>query len=169
MSLSSASTSENRGKLASAGGFDEVFEIVKKAVDQVLGVHRAGLSLVLGDIPNQVGAYHEMGSNAIVMNRNLMKIVWRSTRSRPRRNAYTLMILLHEYLHTLGFVDDGQVRELSRKITDAYVGEGHIAGEMAVSPLDKFFPEISQYVMFRDNGSFETVRKFDTSSTSYIA
>jgi hypothetical protein len=40
---------------------------------------------------------------------------------------------------------------------------------MAVSPLDRFFPEINQYVMFRDNGSFETIRKFDTSSTSYIA
>jgi hypothetical protein len=160
---------DNKEKLASAGGFDEIFELVKKAVDQVLGVHRAGLTLVLGDIPNQVGAYHEMGSNAIVMNRNIVKIVWRSTRSRPRRNAYTFMILLHEYLHTLGFTDDAQVRELSRKITDAYVGKGHIAGEMAVSPLDKFFPEISQFAMFRDNGSFETIRKFDTSSTPYIA
>jgi hypothetical protein len=160
---------ENEAKLASAEGFDEIFELVKKAVDQVLGVHRAGLSLVLGDIPNQVGAYHEMGSNAIVMNRNIMKIVWRSTKSRRRRNAYTFMILLHEYLHTLGFTDDAQVRELSRKITDAYVGKGHIAGEMAVSPLDKFFPEISQFAMFRDNGSFETIRNFDTSSTPYIA
>jgi hypothetical protein len=169
MSLPGGRTGENKEKLASAGGFDEVFELVKKAVDHVLGVHRAGLTLVLGDIPNQIGAYHEMGSNAIVMNRNLMKIVWRSTRSRPRRNAYTFMILLHEYLHTLGFEDDAQVRELSRKITDAYVGKGHVAAEMAVSPLDRFFPEINQYVMFRDNGSFETIRKFDTSSTSYIA
>jgi len=160
---------DNKGKLASAGGFDEIFELVKKAVDQVLGIHRAGLTLVLGDIPNQVGAYHEMGSNAIVMNRNIMKIVWRSTKSRQRRNSYTFMILLHEYLHTLGFSDDAQVRELSRKITDAYVGKGHIAGEMAVGPLDRFFPEINQFAMFRDNGSFETVRKFDTSSTPYIA
>jgi len=169
VSVSSDQVGENKDKLASAGGFDEVFELVKKAVDHVLGVHRAGLTLVLGDIPNQIGAYHEMGSNAIVMNRNLMKIVWRSTRSRPRRNAYTFMILLHEYLHTLGFEDDAMVRELSRKITDAYVGKGHIAGEMAVSSLDRFFPEIGQYVMFRDNGSFETIRKFDSSSTSYIA
>lgn len=160
---------DNREKLASAGGFDEVFELVKKAVDHALGVHRAGLTLVLGDIPNQVGAYHELGSNAIVMNRNLIKIVWRSTKSKQRRNAYTFMILLHEYLHTLGFTDDAQVRELSRKITEAYVGKGHIAGEMAVSPLDKFFPEINQFAMFRDNGSFETVRKFDSSSTPYIA
>jgi hypothetical protein len=169
VSLSHTWTGQNKARLASAGGFDEVFEMVKKAVDQVLGVHRAGLTLVLGDIPNHVGAYHEMGSNAIVMNRNLMKIVWKATRSRPRRNAYTFMILLHEYLHTLGFVDDAQVRELSRKITEAYIGKGHIAGEMAVGPLDRFFPEINRYAMFRDNGSFETIRKFDTSSTPYIA
>jgi hypothetical protein len=167
--MSGISSRENEQKLDSAEGFDEIFELVKKSVDQVLGLHRAGLTLVLGDIPNQVGAYHEMGSNAIVMNRNIVKIVWRSTESRQRRNAYTFMILLHEYLHTVGFTDDAQVRELSRKVTDAYIGKGHVAGEMAVSALDKFFPEIAQFAMFRDNGSFETVRKFDTSSTPYIA
>lgn len=161
--------SDNRERLSSAQGFDGVFELVKRAVDQVIGVHRAGLTLVLGDIPNQVGAYHEMGSNAIVMNRNLLKIVWRSTRSRSRRNAYAFMVLLHEYLHSLGFTDDGQVRDLSRRITDAYVGKGHIAGEMAVEPLDKFFPDIARLSAFRDNGTFETVREFDRSSTSYIA
>jgi hypothetical protein len=160
---------ENMERLEAAEGFDEVFELVKKSVDQVLGIHRAGLTLVLGDIPNSVGAYHQMGSNAIVMNRNIVKIIWRSTGSRPLRNSYTFMILLHEYLHSLGFEDDGQVRDLSRKITDAYVGKGHVAGEMAVSPLDRFFPEINQYSMFRDNGSYETIRKFDTSSTPYIA
>jgi hypothetical protein len=168
VSLPAAWIGENNEKLNSAEGFDEIFELVKKAVDQVIGVHRAGLTLVLGDIPNNVGAYHQMGSNAIVMNRNIMKIVWRSTKSRPRRNAYTFMILLHEYLHTLGLADDAQVRELSRRITDSYVGKGHVAGEMAVSSLDKFFPEIYQYAMFRDNGSFETVSKFDSSSTPYI-
>jgi len=162
-------TGENREKLEAAEGFGEVFEMVKKAVDQVMGIHRAGLTLVLGDIPNSVGAYHEMGSNAIVMNRNLLKIVWKSTESKPRRNAYAFMILLHEYLHTLGFADDVQVRELSKKIIDAYIGQGHIAGEMAVNPLDRFFPEIEKYALFRDNGSFETIRKFDSSSTPYIA
>src|ERR1700739_2118800 len=167
--MSEISSHENERKLDSAEGFDEIFELVKKAVDQVLGAHRAGLTLVLGDIPNQVGAYHEMGSNAIVMNRNIVKIVWRSTRSKQRRNAYAFMILLHEYLHTLGFTDDAQVRELSKKITDAYMGKGHVAGEMAISALDKFFPEINQFAAFRDNGSFETITKFDTSSTPYIA
>ncbi len=159
----------NSRKLNDAQGFDDVFDLVKRAVENVLGVHRAGLTLVLGDISNNIGAYHEMGSNAIVMNRNLMKIVRNSTKSRSRRNAYTLMILMHEYLHSLGFEDDSQVRRLSKQITEQYFGEGHLAAEMAVSPLDRFFPEINKFASFRDNGRYETVRDFDRSSTSYIA
>jgi hypothetical protein len=163
-----AKISENARRLSSSQSFDELFELVKRAVETVLGVHRAGLSLVLGDIPNSVGAYHEMGSNAIVMNRNLVKVVWRSTRSRPRRNSYAFMILLHEYLHTLGFTDDAQVRQISRQISDAFLGPGHIVAEMAVRPLDAFFPKLGAYSMFRDKMQFETVRKFDSSSTPYI-
>ncbi len=158
----------NSRRLALATGFDDVFELVKRAAEDSLDMHRAGLSLVLGDIPNNVGAYHELGSNAIVMNRNIVKVVWRSTRARSKRNAFTFMILLHEYLHALGFTDDAQVRDLGRKIADDFLGKGHIAGEMATKPLHQFFPEISQFAMFRDNGQFETVTRFDSSSTSYI-
>jgi hypothetical protein len=164
----SSNPRENARRLALATSFDQVFELVKRASENSLGLHRAGLSLVLGDIENNVGAYHEMGSNAIVMNRNIVKIVWRSTRSRTKRNAFSFMILLHEYLHTLGFTDDAQVRDIGRKISDEFLGARHLAGEMAVKPLDKFFPMIPQYAMFRDKGQFETVQRFDSSSTPYI-
>jgi hypothetical protein len=109
-----------------------------------------------------------MASNSIVMNRNIMKIVWQSTRSRAKRNAYVYMILLHEYLHSLGFTDEGQVRTLSKKISDRFLGEGHIVAEMATKPLDKFFPTLPQFAAFRDKGQYETVRQFDSSSTPYI-
>lgn len=158
----------NASALARAAGFDQVFELVKRAAEKSLGLHRAGLTLVLGDITNNVGAYHELGSNAIVMNRNILKIVWRSTRSRSRRNAFTFMILLHEYLHSLGFTDDAQVRDLGKKISEDFLGPGHLAAEMAVKPLDQFFPMIPQFAMFRDRGRFETVERFDSSSTPYI-
>jgi hypothetical protein len=159
---------DNSRRLAQATSFDQVFELVKRSSESSLGLHRAGLTLVLGDISNNVGAYHELGSNAIVMNRNIVKIVWRSTRSKTRRNAFTFMILLHEYLHTLGFTDETQVRDLSKKISDEFLGKGHLAGEMAAKPLDQFFPMIPQFAMFRDKGQFETVHRFDSSSTSYI-
>jgi hypothetical protein len=160
---------ENARRLAASETYDETFELVKRAAERKLGLHRAGLTLVLGDLTNNVGAYHELGSNAIVMNRNLLKIVWRLTKSKKMRNSYLFMILLHEYLHSLGYTDDHQVRELGRKITSEFLGEGHIAAEMATRPLDYFFPDVSRYTAFRDGGTFETVRKFDSSSTSYIA
>ena len=132
-------------------------------------MHRAGLTLVLGDIPNDVGAYHEMGSNSIVMNRNLLRIVEKLSKGRSRRNSYVFMILLHEYLHSLGYTSDRQVRELGKVITDGYLGRRHVAAEMAVKPLDQFFPDVGKFSAFRDKGEYQTIRKFDSSSTPYIA
>ena len=162
-------TNQRRKMLAEARNFDEIFEMVKEATEQDLGRHRAGLTLVLGDIPNNIGAYHEMGSNSIVMNRNLLRIVEKLSTTSVRKNSYIFMILLHEYLHSLGFADDKQVRDLSRQITNRFLGSRHLAAEMAVRPLDQFFPDLSKYAAFRDNGRFETVRRFDSSSTPYIA
>ena len=159
----------NRRALSSADGFDEIFEMVKAATERTTGMHRAGLTLVLGDIPNDVGAYHQLGSNAIVMNRNILRIVDRLSRTRSKRNAYVFMILLHEYLHSLGYTSDKQVRSLGRRIADEYLGKRHLAGEMAVRPLDQFFPELSKLSAFRDKGEYQTINRFDSSSTSYIA
>ena len=160
---------ENRRALSSAEGFDLIFEMVKSATEQTLGVHRAGLTLVLGDIPNDVGAYHEMGSNAIVMNRNLLRIVEKLSRGRAKRNSYVFMILLHEYLHTLGYTSDREVRRLGKQVADEYLGRRHMAAEMAVRPLGQFFPELEKFAAFRDRGQYQTVPKFDSSSTPYIA
>jgi len=160
---------ENRKALSSAEGFDVIFEMVKSATEKTLGMHRAGLTLVLGDIPNNVGAYHEMGSNAIVMNRNLLRIVEKLSRSRSKRNSYVFMILLHEYLHSLGYTSDRQVRNLGRRISNEFLGGRHMAGEMAVRPLDQFFPEMGKFSAFRDKGEYQTVNRFDSSSTPYIA
>jgi hypothetical protein len=160
---------DNRRALSAAEGFDGIFEMVKAATERSLQKHRAGLTLVLGDIPNSVGAYHEMGSNAIVMNRNILRIVENATRSRTKRNSYVFMVLLHEYLHSLGYTSDEEVRNLGETISGDYFGKGHLAAEMAVRPLDQFFPELGALSVFRDKGEYQTVRRFDSSSTPYIA
>ncbi len=160
--------SANRKVLSHAKGFDTIFEMVKAAAEGSLSMHRAGLTLVLGDIPNNVGAYHQMGSNTIVMNRNLLRIVQKLSKSKARVNSYIFMILLHEYLHTLGFEGDRQVRELSQQISREFFGGRHLVGDMAVKPLDQFFPDLPKFAAFRDKGAYETVRRFDSSSTPYI-
>jgi hypothetical protein len=163
------STPGNRRALTTAHGFDDIFEMVKQATELSLGMHRGGLTLVLGDIPNSVGAYHQLGSNAIVMNRNILRIVEKLSKSKTKTNSYVFMILLHEYLHSLGYTNDKQVRDLGKRITSEFLGKKHLAAEMAIRPLDQFFPELDKFAAFRDQGEYETVRRFDSSSTPYIA
>ena len=80
-----------------AKGYGEIFALVKKAVENSLGEHRVGLMLFLGNLPLNVGAFHPLGTNDIVLNRRLLMAV----KSEQRNKAQIFSILLHEYLHTL--------------------------------------------------------------------
>ena len=40
--------------------FDDAFELVKKAYDDLFKMHRAGLSLVLQGLPIDLGAHHDL-------------------------------------------------------------------------------------------------------------
>jgi len=59
-------------QLDSSENFGDVFEIVKRSVKDQLGKERAGLMLVLADLPMHLGAFHGVGTNSIVMNRALL-------------------------------------------------------------------------------------------------
>lgn len=51
---------------------------------------------------------------------------------------YVFVVLLHEYIHSLGYLDENSVRQLTHKITKQ-IFDGSIATEMA-SDMRKFFP-----------------------------
>lgn len=108
-----------------------VFELVKRVVREHLGLSRAGLMLGLTDLPRQVGGFHGVGGNLIVMNRRLLDIVVRSAQNRRQINAYVFYILLHEYLHALGFLSEGHVRQLSVQLCEKALGADHPATHMA--------------------------------------
>ena len=91
-----------QSKLLSLKNFNDVFELVKSAVDAKFKMHRAGLSLVLQVLPTQLGAYHILGSNMIIMNKRILDII-KSKKSLLEYNAYLFMVLCHEYLHRLWY------------------------------------------------------------------
>jgi len=111
--------------------FNQVFELVKKATEKTLKKHRAGLTLILAELPNFVGAYHVMGSNLIVMNKAILDGVADLAKSREELNSFIFSILTHEYLHSLGYVDEGVVRRLVRRISEENFGRYHLATRMA--------------------------------------
>ena len=157
------------GKLGVAGGYDEVFSIVKEHVEEVMGLHRAGLTLGLSSLPPGLGAYHVVGSNMIVLNRTLLE---RVRRQEPPEivSSFLYMLLLHEYLHSLGIVDEGHVRKTSEEVAGRMLGNGHPASILIRTPITQVFPYLEAlHPSGRTDGDVEIVRDFDSRSYSFIS
>jgi hypothetical protein len=135
---------------------------VKKSVKKTLGLHRVGLMLLLGNLPLNVGAFHPMGTNEIVLNRRLMK-----SKTGMSERSHLFTILLHEYLHTLGFEDEEQVRRLTYKVCLENFGRGSPVVEAVLTgpwadlteeDFDELEPELN----------LELVRNFERPDIGYI-
>jgi len=159
---------EFKKKLGEASTFGEIFELVKKAVKKTLGVHRAGLELVLMELPNNMGAMHEVGSNMIVMNEALLEAFLQVARNKIEVNSYVFVILLHEYLHSLGYIDEEEVRVLVKRIVTEVLGEDHITYHLATNSLFELYPELQMIGPGRIGRDTKIIRGFDRESTHYI-
>ncbi|HDQ06396.1 MAG TPA: hypothetical protein ENN36_06725 [Candidatus Bathyarchaeota archaeon] len=118
-------------RIDEAEGFRGIWEIVKETVQDCLGEHRRGMLLFLDDLPLHLGAYHQLGTNNIVLNRRLVNIVEAVTKSRRLVNAFVYSILTHEYLHALGHVSEAEVRHLVYDVSKQCFGENHITTTLA--------------------------------------
>jgi hypothetical protein len=118
-------------RIDKAEGFSGIWEIVKETVKVSLSEHRLGMLLFLDDLPLYLGAYHQLGTNNIVLNRRLVNIVEAVTKSRKLVNAFVYSILTHEYLHALGHVSEPEVRSLVYDISKQCFGENHITTKLA--------------------------------------
>jgi hypothetical protein len=154
-------------KILQLADFNQAFELVKSAVEEKFNMHRAGLSLILQGLPTKLGAYHVLGSNLIIVNKRILGII-KIHKSLGEYNSYLFMVLTHEYLHSLGIIDEIQVRKMTYTLLVSLVGEQHIATKMARHQPWDLFPELS---LFNDNSfeqKFEIVKNFDKTTQSYI-
>src|ERR671925_37013 len=81
-----------------ATGYAELFRLVKRLVERRLGKSRAGIMLGLTRLglspAGFLGGYFVVGSNAIVLNRDVLEYV---RQDQPEfHNAYAFHVLLHE-------------------------------------------------------------------------
>jgi hypothetical protein len=150
---------------------DEIFEIVKDAVRLTLNRERAGLMLGLcsmGIAPHGfVGGLHQMGSNAIILNSSVLK---RISSARPDMlKPYTFCVLLHEYLHALGIMDEARTSLLTYRICRDAFGEEH-----EVTRLSRDFNQVAREIIRIQGpeppGSIDVtfVDGFDSEETGYI-
>ena len=158
-------------QLDSSENFGDVFEIVKKSVKECLGRERAGLMLVLADLPLHLGAFHGVGTNSIVMNRTLLDRIVKAGHSRIQVNSFVYSILLHEYLHSLGVIEEPEVRSLVRDISIRTFGENHPAAKIATAgpwAILNWPNENQPPIEVNPPRAMELVRDFDRSHLSYI-
>jgi len=118
-------------RLDKAASYGEVWEIVKATVTSSLHRKRSGMMLFLDDLPIQLGAYHSIGTNNIVLNRVLVEIVEAKLESKHVVNALIYNLLLHEYLHALGEYSEIDVRRMVYEIARRSFGESHVTTSLA--------------------------------------
>lgn len=157
-----------REKVASLKDFNEAFELVKSVVLQKFRMHRAGLSLILQMMPSNLGAYHMLGSNAIVMNSYLLAAVRKIAGSTEEYNSYLFMVLAHEYLHSLGIVDENTVRQMTFELCKWMLGDDHAATRMAKEDPSTIYPELRSLMQSQFSRDFQVVRNFDKTNQTYI-
>ncbi len=151
----------------------EIFELVKRAVRTTLGRERAGLMLGLANLGGSpqgfVGAFFPIATNIIVMNSLPLKRVKETDPSLFR--PYVFTILLHEYLHTLGIIDEPSTRRQAYDICVELFGKGHAVSQLSAD-LGKFIPKLVYPVYGwqpQEEYQIELVKGFDRSSTdAYI-
>ena len=132
-------------KLDNCTTLAKVFELVKESVKRFLNMHRAGLMLGLADLGMKsgyfIGAFHPVGSNIIVVNRTPLETALR-TKERRIFNAYCFHLFLHEYLHSLGYIDEDDVKELTYEVCRLALGNDHPATRMAEKGIAIYFPKV---------------------------
>jgi hypothetical protein len=82
-------------------------------------------------LPVQLGAYHPIGTNNIVLNRTLVQIVEATVESKRVVNALIYNLLLHEYLHALGEYSEEDVRRMVYEVAKRCFGEKHVTTVIA--------------------------------------
>lgn len=160
-------------KLDGTRDLADIFELVKMVVRKTTGRERSGLMLGLADlgggVEGFVGAFYPIATNIIVMNSLPLKRIKETDPALYK--PYVFHILLHEYLHTLGVIDEAATRAKAYEISAKAFGKEHPVTEIAAD-LSKFVPKLV-YPIYGwrppQDYDLELVKGFDRSSTaSYI-
>ncbi len=158
------------GRLERASDIVDIFELVKVAVSACTGRCRAGLMLGLanlgGGLDGFVGAFYPVATNIIVMN-SLPLARIRETDPELFK-PYVFHVLLHEYVHTLGIIDEGEARAQVLEISRHTFGDGHPVTDLA-KDMTRYMPKLVYPVYgWRPAGAYEIdlVPGFDRSSSS---
>jgi hypothetical protein len=149
----------------------ETFEEVKKVVQKNERKSRGGLMLGLQEIGASldgfIGAYYPVASNIIIVNKTPLRRILETNKRLLK--PYVFHVLLHEYIHTLGYLDEETTGKKTYEICKKQFGEHHIITELSTN-IRKYFPNlvypIHGWLPQKESPLIELVQGFDFSSTN---
>lgn len=155
----------------------EIFKQVKSDVKKVYRRHRAGLSLGLVEMGMYrggfIGGMHFSPGTDIVMNRTPLEII---LKEQPYEIvwAYIYHILLHEYIHSLGILNELQCRRITLKVSEnIFKDTNHPAIILAKNGIGTYFPNLHLIYAPPDLSSegipIEYIYNFDQESFEYYS
>jgi len=156
-------------RLDNAQNYAEIWEIVKDTTKYSLGKQRIGMMLFLDDLPLSIGAYHPLGTNNLVLNRTLVQIAEAATNSRKLVNSFVYVLLLHEYLHALGYVAEEDVRPLVYEVAKKSFGEDSLVAKLAEKGPWALLRGVPLNVIQAPKRVMEIVKDFERSNQKYIS
>ncbi len=173
MTASESQRSDNIAeKLSGCESLQEIFELVKEAVWKILRIDQAGLMLGLAELGiaanGVLGAYYSPEANTIVMNKTVMAHLKKLSNEQIYR-SYCFYILLHEYLHSCGFYDENQNRQIVAAIAAQEFGQGHPVTKLATVPEAMIGLIKGASVQPPGLSDIEFVEGIDRSNTNYIS
>lgn len=150
----------------------DTFEEVKEVVSKTEKRTRAGLMLGLQELGSTmdgfIGAYFPVSSNIIVINKTPLR---RLKETNPKLvKPYGFHLLLHEYIHSLGFLDENYTRNKTYEISKKQFGENHIITQLAIN-IKQYFPNlvypVHGWIPRKDIPPIEIIKGFDRSNTEH--
>ena len=147
------------------------FELVKKVVRKSEGRSRAGLMLGLQELGSSlngfIGAYYPVSSNIIVVNKTPLRRIIETDLQLLK--PYCFHVLLHEYIHSLGFLDEDVTRQKTYKISKENFGEDHAITKLSID-IKQFFPNlvypIYGWMPSKESPKIKLIKGFDWSNTN---
>jgi hypothetical protein len=158
-----------KSRLEHAQNYGEIWEVVKETTKYSLGKQRIGMMLFLDDLPLNIGAYHPLGTNNVVLNRTLVQVVEAATNSLKLVNCFVYVLLLHEYLHALGYVAEEDVRPLVYEVAKKSFGKDRLVTKLAEKGPWELLRGVPLSIVQAPKRVMEIVKDFERSNQEYIS
>ncbi|MFW9991132.1 MAG: hypothetical protein ACFFD4_03650 [Candidatus Odinarchaeota archaeon] len=123
--------------------YSDLFRLVQKIVQRLMRKTRPGILLGLiemgFDRGNFIGGLHYGGTNEIYLNKSALRVM-REESEPELYKAYVFFLLLHEYIHSVGVMDERMTRQFTRDIILTVFNNDHPISKLAVQGLNAHFP-----------------------------